>query len=486
MRKLVVLAATLFAGCAVGPDFKRPDAPPVGRYARQPLPAQTASAAVAGGEAQRFLPGRDVPADWWTLFRSPELSALVERTLKQNPTMQAAQAALRQAQELVYAQQGFYYPSVQASYSPSRSRDSATLSPTLNSGDRIFTLHTAQVTVGYAPDVFGLNRRQVEALQAQADLQRFLLEAAYVTLSSNVVAAAIQEAALREQIAAANDIVEINTKSLELLRRQFAAGAVAGIEVAAQEAALAQARQSLAPLQKQLAQTRNLLTALAGGFPADGSIEAFQLAALQLPEELPISVPSKLVEQRPDVRAAEAQLHAANAEIGVATANLLPQFSITAAAGGAATQFAQMFASGNPFWNVAGSVTQTVFAGGTLVHRKRAAEAAFDQSAAQYRATVVGAFQNVADVLAALETDADSLRAAADAERAAKKTLDLVTKQLQVGQVNYLALLIAQQAYQQTRTTLAQAQANRFSDTAALFQALGGGWWNRPTTAKAQ
>ena len=483
---IAALAVAVFlSGCAVGPDFKRPDAPDINGYTREPLPANTAAAGVAGGEEQRFMGDRDIPAQWWALFRSPPLNALIQKALKNNPSAQAAQASLRQAQELLYAQQGSYYPTVQASLSSSRQRASAALSPPLSSADTLFNLHTAQVTVGYVPDVFGGLRRQMESLEAQANAQRFLLEAAYLTLTSNVVAAAIQEAGLRSQIAAAKDIVEVNTKSLGLLRRQFAAGFVAGLDVAAQEAALAQAEQALPPLRKQLEQTRNLLSALSGRFPA-GSEERFELAELTLPDELPVSLPSKLVAQRPDVRAAEEQLHAASAEIGVAIANMLPQFTISAAKGGTATAFSQMFYDGNPFWSVAGSVTQTLFAGGALVHRKRAAEAAFDQAEAQYRSTVIAAFQNVADALYALQADADALRAAVNSQRAAKVSLDLVTRQLQVGQVNYLALLGAQQTYQQAAIALAQARANRFADTAALFQALGGGWWNRSDTKETK
>ncbi len=470
----------------MGPDFKRPASPAVDAYTREPLAEKTASANIAGGEEQRFVRDLDIAAQWWTLFQSPQLNALIENALKANASVQAAQAALRAAQELVYAQQGFYYPTVQANYSRTRQRESATLSPALNSSDAVFNLHTAQVTVSYAPDVFGLNRRQVEALQAQADSQRFQLEATYLTLTSNVVVAAVQEAGLRSQITATKDIIELNTKSLDLLRRQLAAGAVAGIEVAAQEAALAQVQQTLPPLQKQLGQTRNQLAALAGRFPVEGTEETFELSALRLPDELPLSLPSKLVEQRPDVRAAEEQLHAASAEIGVGVANMLPQFTIAAAKGGIATEFSQMFANSNPFWSVGGNITQTLFAGGTLLHRKRAAEAAFDQAAAQYRSTVIAAFQNVADSLYALQADADSLKAAVNSERAAKVTLDLVTKQLQAGQVNYLALLNAQQTYQQALIGLSQARANRFADTAALFQALGGGWWNRSNPEKAK
>jgi NodT family efflux transporter outer membrane factor (OMF) lipoprotein len=485
--RIPLLAATipaLLSACAAGPDFERPPAPAVDAYTREGLPAKTNSAAVPGGEEQRFLADHDIPAQWWTLFQSGEINSLIDAALKANPTLAAAQAALRQAQELVYAQQGFYYPTVQANYQGSRQRTSATLSPALSSNDLLYSLHTAQLTVAYTPDVFGLNRRQVESLQAQAEAQRFQLEAATLTLTSNVVAAAVQEASLRAQITAARDIIAVNMKSTELLRRMFAAGQVAGLEVAAQEAALAQAQQALPPLQKQLEQTRNVLAALTGRLPSQDMAETFDLSKLQLPLDLPLSLPSRLVEQRPDVRAAEAQLHAASAQIGVAVANMLPQFSISAARGGTATAFAEMFASGNPFWVVTAGVTQTIFAGGTLLHRRRAAEAAFEQAGAQYRGTVLAAFQNVADALYALQSDANALNAAVGAERATRKTLDLVTRQLQIGHVNYLALLSAQLTYQQALINLAQARANRFADTAALFQALGGGWWNRPPSEK--
>ena len=301
-----------------------------------------------------------------------------------------------------------------------------------------------------------------------------------MTLTSNVVAAAVQEAAARAQIAATKDIIDISTKSLALLRRQFELGYTARLDVAAQEAALAQVQQALPPLQKQLEQTRDLLTALAGRLPSDDPEETFELATLHLPQDLPVSLPSKLVEHRPDVRAAEDQLHAASAQIGVAIANRLPQFTIGGAAGGLATDFTQMFADANPFWIVAGNVAQTLFAGGTLLHRQRAAEAAFEQAAAQYRSTVITAFQNVADTLYALQHDAESLKTAVAAERAAKVTLDLTVKQQQLGYINYLVLLSAQQAYQQALITRVQSQANRLADTAALFQALGGGWWNPP------
>jgi len=475
---VVSAVVALLAGCAVGPDFHSPAPPKTSGYTREPLSAQTTTADVAGGEAQRFRLDQDVMDQWWTLFQSPALNTVIEKALAANPSIVSAQAALRQARELVEAQRGFFYPNVQGSFSGTRQQTSGTIAPVLNNNSSTFNLYTAQVTVGYSIDVWGGNRRQVESLQAQADAQRLLIQATSVTLTGNVVGAAVQEASLRAQIAATRDIIAISTKALDLLRKQFELGYVAGLDVAAQEAALAQVQQTLPPLQKQLEQNRDLLVVLAGRFPSDDLDERFELAALRLPQELPVSLPSRLVAQRPDVRVAEETLHAAGAQVGVAIANQLPQFTISATYGGTATDFAQMFAHSNPYWMVGGTAVQTLFDGNTLWHRRRAATAAFEQAAAQYRSTVLGAFQNVADTLYALQTDADTLAAAVAAERAARKTLDLTLKQQQLGYVNYLALLTAQQAYQQTVITRVQAQASRFADTAALFVALGGGWWN--------
>jgi NodT family efflux transporter outer membrane factor (OMF) lipoprotein len=466
----------------VGPDFQRPASPQVKGYTPEPLPAQTAVAKTAGGEAQRFMQDMNIPAQWWTLFHSQPLNALIEQSLKANPGLQAAQAALRVAQENYYAQRGVFYPAVAANYSPSRQKVSATPSSPLNSGASLFNLQTAQVNVAYVPDVLGGNRRQAETFLALADSQRFQLEATYLTLTSNVVAAAVQEAALRGQISATQRIVNLESEQLDMLKLQLELGAIAEANVVAQRAVLAQAQATLVPLQKQLAQQRNLLTALAGRFPSEEVAEAFDFSVLQLPTDLPVSLPSRLVEQRPDVRAAEAQLHAASAQIGVATANMLPQFVLTASAGGIATELSTLFASGNVFWSLAAGVAQPVFQGGTLLHRKRAAEAAYDQAAAQYRSTVITAFQNVADTLRALQFDAEALQATLAAERAAKESLDIAREQVRLGDISYLALLGAEQTYQQALLGLVQAQANRYADTVALFQALGGGWWNRADT----
>jgi len=476
---LLFTAIMFLVGCAVGPDFQRPSAPAVEGYTPQPLPAQTVSVEVKGGEAQRFVRDMDIPGQWWSLFHSKPLNDLIERALKANPDLEAAQAALRGALENVYAQQGAFFPTVEANFTPTRQKTAGILTSPLANNSFTYSLYTSQVTVAYAPDVFGDTRRQVESLKAQADSQRFQLEATYLTLTSNVVAAAVEEAALRGQIAATKRIIEIQSQSLELLKRQYELGQVATLDVAAQEAALAQTEAALPPLEKQLAQQRDLLARLAGRFPSEELEEKFELSKLQLPQELPVSLPSKLVEQRPDVRSAEEQLHSAGADLGVAMANRLPNITLSANLGSSALAIGQLFTPGTGFWALAGNITQPIFQGGTLLHRQRAAEAAYEQAAAQYRSTVLTAFQNVADTLHAVQFDADALKASVAAERAADKSLSIARRQLELGDISYLGLLNAEQIYQQAIINLVQALANRYSDTAALFQALGGGWWNR-------
>ncbi len=478
-RLILILFIISLTGCAVGPDFQRPATPDVDRYTTESLPPQTVSVEVKGGEAQRFVKDMDIPGQWWTLFHSKPLNDLISQALKANPDLEAAQAALRGAWETVYAQQGAFFPSIDANFNPTRQKTAGVLTSPLANNNYTYSLHTAQVAVAYVPDVFGGNRRQVESLKAQADSQRFQLEATYLTLTSNVVAAAVQEAALRGQISATRQIIDIQSQSLKLLQRQYELGQIATGDVVAQEAALAQVQAMLPPLEKQLAQQRDLLARFAGRFPGETLTEEFELSSLELPQELPVSLPSKLVAHRPDVRSAEEQLHSASAEIGVSIANRLPNITLSANAGSSATAINQLFTSGTGFWALAGNLTQPVFQGGALLHRQRAAEAAYDQAAAQYRSVVLTAFQNVADTLHAIQSDADALNAAVAAERAAAKSVAIAQQQLQLGDVSYLALLNAEQTYQQAMVNLVQALANRYADTAALFQALGGGWWNR-------
>lgn len=468
--------AALAAGCAVGPDFHTPAAPDVTGYTPEPLSAETAASDVHGGEAQRFVQDLDIPGQWWALYHSEPLDALIERAFRANPSLQVAQATLRQSQENVYAEQGVLFPAVTASASTTREKISGASFgiPGLSS---IFSVNTASLSVSYPLDVFGGTRRQIESLAAQAEFERFQLEATYLTLSANVVVAAVQEASLRAQIAATQDIIDIESQQLVVVQRQFELGGASRAAVLAQAATLAQTRATLPPLQKALAQARNQLAALTGRFPSDQTDAPFELAQLELPQDLPVSLPSKLVSQRPDIRAAEAQFHSASAQVGVATANLLPQITLTGQYGKSTS--GDLFSGAPSVWSIGAGLTQPIFRGGQLIHEKRAAEAAFDAAAAQYRSTVITAFQNVADALRALQSDADAVSAQVAAERAAADSLDISRRQFELGAINYLSLLTAEQTYQQAHISLVQAQANRFADTAALFQALGGGWWNR-------
>jgi NodT family efflux transporter outer membrane factor (OMF) lipoprotein len=473
------VAAALLTSCAVGPDFHPPAAPDTSRYTREPLAPQTSSTDAPTGRPQRFVQGRDIPQEWWRLFRSPALNALIERSLNNNPSLQSALATLRAARQTSYAQEGKYFPLVQANFNPSRSLTANSIAPVLSSAQNPFNLYTAQVQVSYTFDVWGLNRRTVESLKALADDQRFQVEAAYLTLTSSVALAAVNEAALRGQIDAALEIIAINKKMLDILRRQLNTGYANRNDVALQEAALAQVEATLPPLRKALQQNRDLLAALAGAYTSHEPHETFKLADLHLPEELPVSLPSQLIEQRPDVRAAEEVLHSASAQIGVSIANMLPNFTIAANGGYTNTALAGLINPDNLFWSIAGNATQTLFDGGTLVHQLQGSKDTYNAAAWSYRATVIGAVQNVTDSLRAVQNDADALKAARDFERAAKISLDLAQQQMQTGYANILILLTAQQTYLQAETQVVQARAARLSDTAALFQALGGGWWNR-------
>lgn len=472
------IAALLLAGCAVGPDFHKPAAPEVKTYAPARRTAEMASAPVAGGVAQHFTDGADIPGDWWTLFHSAELNALIEQALKQNPDFAAARAALTAAHENVLTQRGAYFPAINADFSASRQRQPGSLAPVPNNNAFEYSLFTPQLNVSYVPDVFGLNRRTVESLQAQVQATRFQLIAAHIALTANVVSAVVGEASLREQVKATEQLVDIETQSVKLLKYQFDKGYASRLDLAAQESQLAQTQAGLPPLRKQLEQQQHLIAALAGQFPAQPQSD-FDLASLTLPQDLPLSLPSQLVEQRPDVRQAQANWHAASAQVGVAIASRLPQITLSANAGSTALEIGNVFKSGTGFWGVGLDLAAPIFEGGKLLHAERAAKAQLAQAAAQYRSTVLTAFRNVADTLTALDEDARALQAAAAAADAAKVTLDLSQRQWKAGYASYLSLLGAEQALQQARLNLIQAQANRYTDTAALYLALGGGWWHR-------
>lgn len=470
-RAASLVAPLLLAACAVGPNYHRPALSVSAGYG--------VAAAPSSGEP-RLIQGMDVPAQWWAVYHCADLDALVAQALSNNPTIDAARAALRAAREQVKAQRGAGYPSATASLQPSRQSFAKTLASPLASGANLYDLTTTQVSVAYAPDLFGANARATESLAAQADQQRFELEAARLTLASNVVVAAIQDALLRAQIDETRAIILDQQQTLTSFQRQHRLGQASQADLAAQEALLAQAQATLPPLERQFSINRDLIAALVGRTPGQPLEVRFALQSLSLPAQLPLSLPAQLVEQRPDVRIAEAQLHAASAEVGVATAARWPNLQIDATAGGAALSLTPALGGAANFWSLAANLTQPVYAGGALLHRQRAAEAAYDQAAAQYQATVVGAFQNTADVLHALQTDADALRAMEAAETAAGKSLDIARRQLSLGYASRLAVLSAEQADRQARLALVQARAARYADAAALFQALGGGWWNAP------
>ena len=477
---LLALTSTL-GGCMVGPDFKTPDPPETDRYVPDEGTLSLVSAGIAGGEAQRVVHGLDIPGQWWTVFQSPQLNVLIDRSLRANPDIASAVAALRVAQQTARAQRAALFPTVGIAGTAAHTQVPTVLSAPTADGNYVFGLFTALLNITYVLDVWGGTRRAAESAQAQAESQCFLLEAAYLTLASNVVVAAITEASLRSQIQATQRIIAAQRETLGILRGQANLGAITGADVASQEAALAQAEATMPPLEKALAQQRNLIATLTGSLPSFELVERFELTDLKLPADLPLSLPSRLVEQRPDIRAAEASVHAAAAQVGVAVAAQLPQINLSTAVGSQALTLGTLFTPvvGPASVVASGGFMQTLLDGGALQAKKRAAQASLDQAQAQYRSAVLTGFRNVADTLRALEHDARLLKLAVDAERAASTSLTIARRRLELGDTTYVVVLIAELTYQQALLVRIQAQANRLSDTAALFQALGGGWWNR-------
>lgn len=470
-------------GCAVGPDFKSPDSPKTDTYTAQPLPAETAATPVAGGAAQTFALGKDLPTQWWTLFGSSKLDALVAQAFSNSPTTASARAALKQAEENLTAQRGAYFPTVDAHGSATRQKTNTSSLGVTTPADSLYNLYNVSVSVAYTLDIFGGVRRGVEAQAALTEAQRFELQATYLTLAANVVTSSVSAASLRDQLAATQDIVAAQEKQLDIAQKRHQLGAIAYADVLAAQSNLASVRATLPALEKQYAAVQNQLAVYLGKLPSEFNGGDFNLDEIQLPQEIPLSIPSQLVRQRPDVRAAEARLHQASALIGVATANLLPQVSITGSIGTQATESAQLFK--DEIWSIGAGVTQPLFHGGALTAKRRAAIAAYDQAAADYRLAVLTAYQNVADALTALQSDAQALQAQHTAMTSAKENLSLVERQYALGSVSYINLLSAQRQYQQSRVNYSQALASRYQDTAALFQALGGNWDEAALTATA-
>ncbi len=468
-------------GCVTGPSQGTADLRYPVAYLSTPLSTIPGTTDALTGGTQKFVSGGNIQAHWWKVFRSKDLDLVIRTAMARNPTLSAAEATLRESLENYNTRTGSeYYPDVAANLSSKRMKSSpAAAGQPSGTKSSIFDLHNASVDVTYAFDIFGGGQRELDALKAQVDHQRFQLEAAYLSLTANIVTTVVKEASLREQLAALNDIVISEEKQLSLLDRQVVLGGTSRAEVLAQRAQLEQTRASVPPVEKELSQARHQLMLLAGKFPADESaMPIFTLSMLTLPEDLPVTLPSSLAHQRPDIRAAEAMVRAASARVGVASAGLYPQITLSGSYGLQSGRPADLFDPNSTVWNIAGGVIQPLFNGGRLRAQRRASVAAFEAANAQFRQTVLAAYANVADVLRALETDARTLRAQADAQSAAAASLEMSRQQLVAGAVNYIFLLNAQRQYQQSRISLIQARAARLSDTAALFQALGGGWWD--------
>jgi NodT family efflux transporter outer membrane factor (OMF) lipoprotein len=470
----VSLAVLSLGACTVGPNFSAPHAPHTSSFTEKSLAARTVSAETTAGEAQSLVAGRDIQGDWWALFHSPQVTALVERALKANPTLAAAQASLREARENTRAEQGSYFPQISASTSGERERNRL-----VSVVPSAYNATSGSLSVSYTLDAFGDIRRQVEQLNAQADYQRYELEATELTLIANVVNAAINEASLQAQINTTHDIIRAYTAALDVTRRRFELGGVSQVDVLQQQSLLDAQIATLPGLRKQLEQQRNQLAVYLGGLPSDYTTPTLDLASLVLPDELPVSLPSSLVAQRPDIQAYAALLHSATANVGVAVANMLPQISLTGSYGGNGSSFSNLFNPAGIVWSIAGSLTQPVFQGGTLKAKKRAADAAVDVAAAQYSSTVNSAFQDVANALVAINRDAETLAANLATQKTAAASLKLAQVQYTAGGGTYLNVLSAEQSDQSARLSLISSQAIRYTDTVTLFQALGGGWWHR-------
>ena len=471
-----LVAFAMLTGCTtVGPDFRTPDAPAVARYTQGDRSTGTVSTGVSQGGAQSLDPSQIVIPEWWTAFGSPRLDALVKQALHDSYTLVAAKAALRQAQQIHAAQAGStLYPTVDARLSAIRNQVNAAGRGENGKQETLYNLYNAGVVVNYNLDLFGGNRRALEVLAAQADYQAYQLAGARLALAGNIVTTAFGQAQLGEQIMATEAIVKAQQESLDIARKRFELGAAAKLDVLALQAQVEQARASLPPLRNKLEQADHLLAVLTAQAPGTAAIPRFTLADFTLPERLPLVVPSELVRQRPDIQASTALLHAATAQYGVAISNLYPQINLSAALGSQALITGALFGPGSMIWALAGQLAQPLFNAG-LKAGANAAEASLQAAGANYQQTVLEALRNVADALRQLDNDAQTLQAQAAANAAAQGSLDLLQQQYLLGAASYLQLLVAQLQAQQTLIGLIAAQAARLADSAALFQAMGGG-----------
>ena len=476
------LALCLVTGCNVGAKYQPPTAPSLTAYTPQPQPAETATSAGPAGVAQHFDASASIPAQWWTLFHSPELNSMMEQALANSPTLAQAAARLKEAQEEVNARTGATkYPAVTGNASIEQEQPNLSAYGIPFPNPSPFTLLNGSVAVSYALDLFGANRRVIEGLQAERDYENWQLEGARLMLTGNVVSAAIRQAELRKQIELTKQLLAVEQRESAITVERNRAGGASDEDVENRKTTVAQTQATIPPLEAQLDAVNHQLAVLMGKSPAEAQIPDLSLDAMHLPQELPLSLPSALVRQRPDIRASEALLHQASANVGVATANLYPQIELSGSGGGIGTSFV----AGGDIWNAAMSLAQPIYNGGALRAEKRKAEAAYQEANSVYRQTVLEAFGQVADTLSAIEHDAETLKARSEAAAEAAASYRIAQGRYQAGGISELTLLEAERQQLQTALDLTSAAAARYADSATLFQALGGGWWNTAPAATA-
>lgn len=474
----------VLGGCAVGPNFIRPKPPTAKSYTFEKEPTLTVK---AGGVAQKFERGGKLASDWWRLFGSKKLATVVQLAILENPTLKAAQDSLRQSKETLRAGYGIFYPKISADFIPEQQLFSPlTFGPVLESiPSESFSLYTLQASVGYVLDVWGGERRTIEGLRAQTNAQMYNTLGTYLTLTGNVVNAIVAEAAYSAQIETTRKNIRIFEEQARITALQVKAGTVPYANLVAVQTQVEAARATLPPLNQQLAHTRHLIATLMDQAPGNSAPPRVTLAELTLPKDIPVSLPSQIVRQRPDVLMAEEELHYASAQIGVATAALLPNFTLNADVGWNNTTLPALFVPNSNFWLYGAEIATPVFQGPTLWYQRKAAIQAYQQALENYRQTVLTALAQVADALDAVKHDALTLKAQSEELDAASETLHLIQVSYTAGTANYLQVLMADNQYQQAYLGFVSAEGQRLQDTAALFVALGGGWWNVPTKVAA-
>ena len=480
---IVMLLPAILAGCLVGPDYRAPEPPSTGAYTAEPQTPSTETAPGKAGIAQHFNSTVDIPAQWWMIFQSTQLDRMVREALDHSPTLTQAAARLTQAREEANARKGeTKYPELSGSLAASRQQVNLAALGVPVDNPPPFNLYNGSVAVSYALDLFGKNRRLIEGLNAQAEYQNWQVRGVRLMLAGNVVSAGIRQAELRAQIEITRELVALQARTLAITEQRHRAGGISEYEVRSQRTTLAQMQASLPLLEYQLDTVNHQLAVLMGKTPAEARVEEIGLEQLNLPRELPASLPSSLVRQRPDIRAAEALLHQACANVGVATANLYPQIELSASAGAIGTSFTD----GGPIWDFGAQLTQPLFKGGALRAEKRKAVAAYEEAGSAYQQTVLEAFREVADVLRAIEHNAKALHARSEAATQAEGAYQIALRRYNVGGISQADLLVAQRQHLQTALDQVASQAARYADSATLFQALGGGWWNEDQSNSAE